>query len=266
MPDVYASITEADTAMQERLADVLELRAADPQQRAMLESYTAELDLPAAARLLEIGCGTGAISRFLATLPDVDSVLGLDPGELFVERARELTADRRVEFAVGDGRELQFDDGSFDAVVCHTTLCHVPGCERAVAEAHRVLRPGGQLAVFDGDYATGTVALYEHDPLQACVEAALGALVHDPWVMRRIAAIFDAAGFDASPPRAHAYVQTREADYMLTLIDRGADLLAAAGGLDPASAEALKGEARARVADGRFYGLITYVSAIARRR
>ena len=44
-PDVYATITEADAAMQERLAEVLELRAADPRQRAMLAEYTAQLDL-----------------------------------------------------------------------------------------------------------------------------------------------------------------------------------------------------------------------------
>jgi SAM-dependent methyltransferase len=52
-------------------------------------------------------------------------------------------------------------------VVFHTILCHVPGPHLALAEAARVLRPGGWLAVFDGDYATTTLALHPSDPLQA---------------------------------------------------------------------------------------------------
>ena len=67
MPDVYATIEHAEEAVQERLADVLELRAADLQQRAMLEDYLADLPLPAGARILEIGCGTGAVTRTLRT-------------------------------------------------------------------------------------------------------------------------------------------------------------------------------------------------------
>ena len=49
MPDPYASIGQADEGMQARLANVLEVRAADPQQRAMLEAYLSELQLPDAA-------------------------------------------------------------------------------------------------------------------------------------------------------------------------------------------------------------------------
>ena len=66
MPDPYASIDRADPDMQARLAEVLELRAADPQQRAMLQAYLSELELPELARALEVGCGTGAVSRVLA--------------------------------------------------------------------------------------------------------------------------------------------------------------------------------------------------------
>jgi hypothetical protein len=59
MPDVYATIATADEAVQERLAEVLELRAADPQQRAMLETYLEDLAPARGARVLDVGCGTG---------------------------------------------------------------------------------------------------------------------------------------------------------------------------------------------------------------
>ena len=66
MPDVYATITTTDRETQERLADVIEARAADPQLQAMLRSYLGEIDLPENASVLEIGCGTGAVTRILA--------------------------------------------------------------------------------------------------------------------------------------------------------------------------------------------------------
>jgi ubiquinone/menaquinone biosynthesis C-methylase UbiE len=265
MPDVYANIAEADPAMQERLAGVLELRAADRQQRKMLESYTAELAVNAGARVLEVGCGTGAVSRFLATLENVGEVVGVDPGGLFIDRARELTEDSRISFVVGDGTALEFEEGAFDAVVCHTTLCHVPDCGGVLAEAHRVLRSGGELAVFDGDYATTTVSIRSNDPLQACVDHAIATLVHDPWLVRRLVALIRSAGFEDCRLRSFAYTQTDDADYMLTLVDRGADALLAEGRLTGAEADELKVEARARVAGGTFFGHIAYASAIARR-
>jgi hypothetical protein len=55
MPDVYATIRKVDRATQERLVGVLEMRAADPRQRAMLEAYISEIEFPLAAQVLEIG-------------------------------------------------------------------------------------------------------------------------------------------------------------------------------------------------------------------
>ena len=165
MPDVYATITDVDVAVQERLADILELRAADPQQRSMLDSYLSEAELRSGARVLEIGCGTGPVTRVLARLPGVAEAVGVDPSPVFVSRARELGgADTNATFEQGDGRHLRFADVDFDAVVMHTTLCHIPQPDQVLSEAFRVLRPGGNLAVFDGDYATVTVAIGESDP------------------------------------------------------------------------------------------------------
>jgi hypothetical protein len=59
MPDVWATVSELDTATQERLADVLETRGANPQQQAMRRAFLAEIALPDQARVLEVGCGTG---------------------------------------------------------------------------------------------------------------------------------------------------------------------------------------------------------------
>src|SRR5579862_9040531 len=92
VPDIYANITSAAPGLVEQIADVLELRAADSQQRAMRESYLSEIAFPRDARILDVGCGTGALTRVLCRWPSVGAVVGLDPSPLLLGRARELAA------------------------------------------------------------------------------------------------------------------------------------------------------------------------------
>lgn len=266
MPDVYATIAEIDVATQEHVAGILELRAADPQQRAMLNSYLSEIEFSERARVLEIGCGTGPVIRVLARHPGVAEAVGVDPSPVFIAKARELSADlNNVDFEEGDGRALRFADRDFDAVVLHTTLCHIPQPERVLAEAFRVLRPDGALAIFDGDYTTITVALGESDPLQDCIEAVQAAFLNDPWLVRRLPALLASAGFQLLSSRSHGYLQTSQPEYMLTLVDRGADALASWGRIGAELCVSLKAEARRRAQDGEFYGFIGFVSFIAQK-
>jgi 16S rRNA A1518/A1519 N6-dimethyltransferase RsmA/KsgA/DIM1 with predicted DNA glycosylase/AP lyase activity len=71
MPDVWATFTQLDDAMQERLAGVLETRGADPRQQAMRRDFLADVAFPADANVLEVGCGTGVLTRALARWPNV---------------------------------------------------------------------------------------------------------------------------------------------------------------------------------------------------
>jgi len=265
MPDPYAQIASADVDLQARLAAVLELRAADPQQRAMLNAYLSEVGISDSTIALDVGCGTGAVTRALAEMPNVREAIGIDPSPVFVEKAREIgKANPRLSFRTGDARSLPFPDASFDLVVFHTVLCHVPEPERALREAHRVLHPGGWLAVFDGDYPTASVAIDAFDPLQSTVDAMVARFVHDPWLTRRLHRILGTLGFSIDSVRSHGYVQTAEPAYMLTLVDRGADVQVDRGSVDASHAEAMKAEARRRVNAGEFFGQISFLSIIAR--
>ncbi|WP_148614426.1 class I SAM-dependent methyltransferase [Nocardioides rubriscoriae] len=98
--------------------------------------------------VLEIGCGTGAFAARLAdALPDA-AVVPVDQSAHLVA----MTATRGLEARVADAQDLPFADDAFDAVAALWMLYHVPDLHRALAEARRVLRPGGTfVAVTNGD-------------------------------------------------------------------------------------------------------------------
>ena len=166
---------------------------------------------------------------------------------------------------MGDACHLPFGPETVDVLVFHTTLCHVPALDEALREAHRVLRPGGQLVVFDADYASTTVALAVADPLQACVTATVESIVHDPHLVPKLAPSIRNAGFAIRRFRSYGYHGVLDADYLLTIVDRGAETLANTGRIGGALAVALKDEARRRVEFGTFFGHLAYASVIAIR-
>lgn len=266
MPDLYATISDVEPEIQERLADVLEMRAADPRQREMLHAYLSEIDFPPEAHVLEIGCGTGGVTRTLAKWPDVSQAVGVDPSAVFIAKARALSVGiPNIAFEEGDGRCLALDAGSFDVVVVHTTMCHVPDPARLVTEAFRVLRPHGWLAVFDGDYATATVAIGDFDPLETCIDAVRDGFVHDRWLIRHLPRLIQSAGFAVISMQSHGYVEAPEGTYLLTWVDRGADLLRQAGRIGHEHAESLKAEARRRSEAKEWFGHIAFASVLGRK-
>ena len=132
MPDVYASIETADEAVQERLAEVLELRAAEPAQQAMLEDYLADLPLPDGARVLEVGCGTGAVARTLAARPGVGEVVGLDPSPVFVDAraASSPAAWPSCPTSWAAGPRCRSTTARSTRSIFHTVLSHIPDGRR----------------------------------------------------------------------------------------------------------------------------------------
>lgn len=213
------------------------------------------------------GAGLGPVVRALASRPGVGEVVGVDPSPTFLARGRALARHLPdLTFVEGDARALPLEDNAFDVVIFHTTLCHVPGPERALAEAQRVLRKRGSLGIFDGDYATVTCARDALDPLQTCAEACVDYLVHDRWLVRRLPRLVQEAGFELLRVRGYSYVEAPSSDrYMLSISDRGAEALLENGRIGLDVADALKAEARRRSEAAEFFGHIAYASLIARR-
>jgi SAM-dependent methyltransferase len=188
---------------------------------------------------------------------DPAQLVGIDPSPVFVEMAGATFADEpRVSFAIGDAAATGQADAFFDLVIAHTVYSHLVDPREALAEARRVLRPGGQLVIFDGDFTTLTVALFEGDPLQAAAGAVLRNLVHAPYIMRRLPALVTAAGFSLQSVEPHGYVQATR---------RGTRAAAQAGEIGQELVDSFDREARRRVANGSFYGAMLFLSLTARK-
>lgn len=266
MPDAHTTITEQPRDIVDSIAAAMEIRAASPQQRAMLDAYLRRIKFPVESTVVEIGCGTGPVCETLAKHPNVSHVIGIDPSPVLIEKARRLRGFQpKLRFLVEDGQALSLGDGTADVVVIHTVLCHVPAPEAVLREAFRILRPQGLIAVFDGDYETITASVGPFDPLSACVESFKEGFINDLWIARRLPVLLQTAGFRVDLVESHGYLESDDPGYMLTVIDRGTDRLVSTGHIGSDLGTQLKQEARRRASEGRFFGHIAYLSLIAHR-
>jgi ubiquinone/menaquinone biosynthesis C-methylase UbiE len=133
-----------------------------------------QLDLRQYRDALDVGCGTGALLlRLLERRPDLHAT-GIDPSAGMLAVARAKLAGRGVDLRQGNAYSLPLPAHSVDLVMMANMLHYVARPSLACAEARRVLRPGGALAVVDyvprgglGSVADGLIRLYDHGHVRA---------------------------------------------------------------------------------------------------
>ena len=137
-----------DESMARNLAHQAE--AIWPQEQRLFDRYALEGPL----RILDLGCGTGEITRRLAARYPEAALLGVDilEGNLALARRASAGHGARIAYAQGDAFALDCADGSFDLVVCRHMSQAVPDFPLVLAEITRVLRPGGWLHLLSEDY------------------------------------------------------------------------------------------------------------------
>jgi ubiquinone/menaquinone biosynthesis C-methylase UbiE len=125
-------------------------RAIWPQELHLIRRYA----IPAEARILDAGCGTGEVSSRLAELFPRANVLGVDiiDEHLELARSRYAALAPRLTFEHQSIFELGIPDHSFDLTVCRHVIHSIPHADRVLAELARVTRPGGYLHLIAEDY------------------------------------------------------------------------------------------------------------------
>jgi ubiquinone/menaquinone biosynthesis C-methylase UbiE len=183
--------------------------------------------------------------------------------------ATRLAADEqlgdRVRFETGDSLALTCLPESFDAIIAHTLFSHIDDPAKALAEMHRVLRPGGVIGIFDGDYASLTFELEE--PERSCQfdDAIIRSLVTNPRVLRQMPRLLRQAGFVVEALLPSVVTEIGAAKFWKGGIEAYARLAPRAGVLDQAAATKWLEELAAISERGDFFGSCVYYAYIARR-
>lgn len=117
----------------------------------------------ATGRVLEIGCGTG-LNLGHYDWSRIDSLDATEPDLYMLDHAFKRLdalpedAHAKVHLQEAPAEQLPFDDATFDVVVSTLVFCTVSDPERSLAEVHRVLKPGGQLRLFEHVRGSGAIA------------------------------------------------------------------------------------------------------------
>jgi SAM-dependent methyltransferase len=166
--------------------------------------------LPAAARVLDVGCGPGTITVDLAARVPEGEVVGIDRAGEVLDQARAQAGRQgqsNVSFGTGDVYHLAFGDAEFDVVHAHQVLQHLSDPVGALAEMRRVCRPGGLVAARDSDYAGmfWFPADQELDEWLEVYRQTARALGGEPDAGRRMLSWARAAGFTRVEPSGSAW-------------------------------------------------------------
>ncbi|MGD0174639.1 MAG: methyltransferase domain-containing protein [Anaerolineales bacterium] len=155
--------------------------------------FFSRMDLGRLKRILEVGCGTGAVSASVARELPSAMVTGVDLNIRRLEFAR--SHDPASAYAAGDGKRLPFPARAFDLVLCHFLLLWIPSPMLALREMARVVRPGGWvIALAEPDHSARIDYPPPLEELGAAQTAALERQGADPAFGRRLADLFATAG------------------------------------------------------------------------
>jgi SAM-dependent methyltransferase len=106
-------------------------------------------------RILDVGCGTGALAQELARRNSAATIVGIDPSKPFIDYARQRFQGSRCTFDYGDGMALPYPDASFDCSLSLLVFMFIPQPETAAGEMRRVTRPGGTVSACVWDSGGG---------------------------------------------------------------------------------------------------------------
>lgn len=268
--DPFGRTDTLDHGMLDALVVRFEARGKHPRFSKMLHDYLDAMRIHEAGSVLDMGCGTGLAARAIAHRPGFcGRVTGVDLSPHLVAAAEHLAREEGIaeqtEFRPGNVRHLDFADKTFDAVVAHTLLSHVDDVPAVLEEAARVLKTGGMLGIFDGDYASLTFDHADAAKGKACDEALISAVVTNPRVMRQMPRLLRAAGLELVASFSYVLAETGTASFWSSAIETYRKLIPKAGVMTEDEADAWAAALRADSEAGVFFGSSNYHAYVARR-
>jgi arsenite methyltransferase len=219
-------------------------------------------------RIIDVGCGPGFyVAELLDDVGPDGAVMGVDAADAMLALAtRRCQGRENASFEQADATELPAADRSFDAALSVQVMEHVPDVGAALAELHRVLRPGGRVVIWDVDWAT--LSWYADDPERMeLVRQVFAKHAAHPALPQRLTALLSAAGFEVVAMEGHVFA-TNAIDaqsYLGSMVPAVVEALASQDGVGLDAAQAWEREQRELDQRGAFYASVTQFCFSARR-
>lgn len=201
----------------------------------------AALGLLPGHRVLDVGCGPATdLPALAAAVGARGEVIGVDRDPAMVATARErCSATANIRVLEGDAEHLPLESGGLDRARVDRVLMHVPDPAAALAELHRVLRPGGVLTLAEPDWDTLAIDHPDLETARAFTAHIARHANRNQAIGRRLPRLAGSAGFALRTVRNAALVLTDfPAAETILGIRRVTQRAAAAGVFDPREAEA----------------------------
>jgi arsenite methyltransferase len=230
-----------------------------PDVVAQRRSVRGWLELRPGERVLDVGVGPGFLAAEMAGEVGADGmVAGIDVSDSMLALARGRAA--AVDLRAGSVDSIPYPDASFDVAVSTQVLEYVADIPAALAELHRVVRPGGRILILDTDWDS-IVWRSGDDVRMATVLAVWEGHLADPRLPRRLLGELRSAGFAPDGPLVLPLLNVGFDPvhaFSAGLIDIIGDFVAERGVLAAAEIDAWKADLRS-LGDGYFFSLNRYV-------
>jgi ubiquinone/menaquinone biosynthesis C-methylase UbiE len=268
--DIFRLAPTMDAAVLETIAARLEFRGTDQGYARLSQAYLPRLPLDHAQRILALGCGTGIEVRALKRLTGADTaIVGVDHSPTLIDTARQLTADEglsdNVTYQIGDAHHTPYGEDQFDIVTLHTLISHVDDPPQVLREVRRIVRPGGTIAVFDGDYASLTFAYPDHSLAKTVEDKLMQLIVANPRIMRDMPRLLSEAGLELVEADAALYADIGRGSFWVSATESYGALLARSNLLPDALLENWRSFQASAAADNTFFGASNYYTYLTRR-
>lgn len=238
MPDPYTNPDAQSEAVIQAMITRLEERGRHSAFSGMIRKYVSILPGDRPLRVLDLGCGTGVVTRQLAEALHPSSELhGADVSAGLLREARRLAPDSRIRWDHVSSPRLPYQDATFEAVTMHTLLSHVPEPANILSEAARVLKKDGILIVFDADHAGTTYSQADYETTRRIDHLLTSAIATHPDICRQLPRLLKAAGFTLCGHNSEILSECGQGDYWLSSVQGFARLIPALGVLSAQEAE-----------------------------
>lgn len=259
----WSDPSKAGAAEVGQMAAFLEERSRCPDMQEVNEAVCKVLDPRPRERILEVGCGSGALSRRMAPYTQPEGlVIGVDISSQLTAEAQQYALKERVAeqviFECARGESLPYPDAAFDGALAARLLLHTDDPNAILREMARVVRPGGRIVAMDWDFDSVVVDHPDRELTRRVLHWRADHHGGNNWSGRQLWRRMKNARIQYLTTHPIVTVVHKEEDSLTQSLWRAAQVSRDGGAISADEHDVWVRELRERIRDGSFFASIVY--------